>query len=212
MDLVQWVVARDDGGFDTAFAPSWADRMPAPPGVASSGRDGPPTLVRKSAPLVSRWLPHPLAYAGPAAREAPPPIAAPAAPGVARVSIGLALEGPGGQPAPLLPPEKGPLALGTLLSEYVTVVADLLEALGLPLLSLAPDAERRGLDAILGSVGGLSRERLAEQLCLLRAALEITAQSRGLLISRAGLALEGVGAFDVDGRLVDRLQQSPAVS
>ncbi len=200
MDLVQWIIGRKDGSFGTAFAPSWADRMPAPPSADAGGR----ALRRRSAPLVSRWLPHPIAVAE---LEGDPPPAqgqCPAQPGAVTISLVFAID-QDGAPQPLLPPGRGELALTILLSEVVSLTGDLLEALSLPLLSLAPDKEARGLDVALGSVGALSLDKLAELLCLLRAALDISVASRGLLLERARVKVGARAAIDLDGRLPARL-------
>lgn len=205
MDLVAWIVGRSDGGLGVVFAPSWSDRMPAPPSVgAAPGK----TLRRKSAPLVSRWLPHPVALAE---LEGEPPgsaALAPAAPGAVALSLLVGLEGEGGAPTPVLPPGRGELALATVLSELVSVVGDLLEALSLPLLSLSPDKEARGFDVALGSVGALTIEKLAEHLLLFRAALDVACQARGLVVERARVRVGGANAVDLDARVGARLTET----
>lgn len=204
MDLVAWIVGRADGGFGVAFAPSWADRMPAPPSAGGPGR----VLRRRSAPLVSRWLPHPVAIAELEGDAPAPTTLAPAAPGAVTLSLVFALEGEGGAPTPILPPGRGALALSTVLAEMISVVGDLLEALSLPLLSLAPDREDRGFDVALGSVGALTTDKLAEQLCLLRAALDVAAQARGLVLERARVRVGERDVVDLDARLPARMAEA----
>jgi hypothetical protein len=182
MDIVQWLVPKNDGDVGVCFAPAWADRLP-PVGTQ-------PALRRRSAPLVSRHVARPLAVAVVATVEDDEgPMSLPEGPGQVIVRFALSADG-----APLVEPKADDVAFASTLGEFVGVVVDLCEAAGLPLMGALPVDERRGLGVVLGSLRGHSRARVADALLLWAAAVQSAALARGFLSSAA---LEVVGARSV---------------
>lgn len=192
MELVQWVVPRDDGAFGVGFAPAWSERMPAVGtlGVGCGCTTGTP-LRRRGAPLASRHLPYPLAIGAP--EDRPPedqPMRGIKA-GALAISLRFAIDVDG---RALVPPGSDDVRLAGLLAELVRVVADLAEAAGLPAAGIAPERERRGLDMVVGTLGATTVNQLADALCLFRVAVELCAQARGLQLADALVVLDGNSA------------------
>ncbi len=195
MDVVQWIVpgGLSDGSAATevgvCFAPAWADRLPSQHTASSRA-----ALRRRSAPLVSRHLPRPLAVAVRAdVDDDDTAITLPDAPG--QVCLRLSLDAAG---EPLIPADASDVHFASVFSEFIGVTVDLCEAAGLPVMGVCPANERRALDVVLGGLRGQSRSRLADALLLLSAAVSLAALSRGfsaqgalLLPERKIIAVDG---------------------
>jgi hypothetical protein len=193
VDLVQWIVAAEDGALRVGWAPAWADRL------TSLGPETRP-IRRRGAPLVSRWLPHPLAVGSVDGRgegRSDPEARVVLAPGALSISFALALDGPDARP-PLLPTADDVRFAG-LYAELVRVIADLCEAAALPPTAIAPMPEHRGLDVALGAVGSFGLDALADSVILVRAAIELCAHARGLQLVDARIRC-GTAHAPIDGR------------
>lgn len=193
MELVQWIVAGDDGALRVGWAPAWADRL------NSLGPEKRP-VRRRGAPLVSRWLPHPLAV-GTVDDEASARAHATRhvlIPGALALSFAISLDG--ADPRPPLPPDADDIRFAGIYAELVRVVADLCEAASLPPTTIAPLPERRGLEVSVGAVGAISVEALADAVILVRAAVELCCHARGLQLVDARVRY-GSGSHAIDGRV-----------
>jgi hypothetical protein len=202
MELVQWIVALDDGRLAVAWAPEGAERLPALAGTREA-------VQRRGVPVSSRWLPWPLCIGvGDAAARADAPLPAALRDGALAVAFALAADGPGREP--LLSADADDVRFAGLFAELVRVIADLAEAAGLPALAIAPGARRdlqARLEVRLGAVGAMSAAQLADALLLFRVGVEICAQARGLQVTDARLergAQDGAGV-PLDGHLVRAL-------
>jgi hypothetical protein len=176
MQLVQWIVPKKAGGFAVLHAPAWAETLP--PHGAHKKR-----LRRRSGPVTSRWLPHPIAVAvedGAAQLEGRATTAA--------LSLAFTFAASDRGP-PVLPMRDDDVSYASLFAEMMRVVADLCEACSLPALSLHPGVERRGMDVALGSVGNASAQTLLDALCTLHVAVDQCAQARGFLVSDARVVM-----------------------
>jgi hypothetical protein len=197
MQLVQWVVLEPTGGFRTLLAPVWAESVPAQ-------SEHMPALRRRSAPLASRWLAHPLAIAALEDGSPPPnPAAALGAQSGFDVRLKLHLRfavadrGP-----PLTALRDDDLGFFALMGEMLRVVADLCESAGLPLLSITPDAERRGVVLQLGSLATLPPQTAFDALVLFRVAADLCAQARGFVVADAIVTTPGARSSPLDARAV----------
>lgn len=198
MELVQWIVPLEDGSLAVGWAPVWADRMP------SLGRlPGP--VRRRGAPLVSRWLPCPLAAGvleDTALRGSRPepdaPVRLPLRPGALAVTVELAADGD--EARSLLPADADDVRFAGLFSELVRVMADLAEAAGLPAAGIVPTPDRRGLELSVGALGSTTAWQLADALVLWATAFEMCAQARGLQVRGARVRLDDKVAV-LDGKL-----------
>lgn len=190
---MQWIVPHAGGGFAVLFCPVWTEAMAAVPG-ASDGSEGERTVRRRSAPLSSRWLPHAIALAEDADTpriEGPPIDVGP------RLHFSFATAERG--PAVSLMRDDD-VAFASLFAEMVRVVADLCESASLPVLALAPDPTRRGLDVVLGSLVLLPAQTAFDALCVLHVAVDMCAQQRGFLVADATVAVaraDRAGGADV---------------
>jgi hypothetical protein len=185
MELVQWIVPQEDGSLAVGWAPVWADRLP------SLGRAKGP-IRRRGAPLVSRWLPHPLAIG--ASGDSVDDIAK-LAPGTLGAAFSIAIDSV--DQRPLLPPGADDVRFAGVVAELVRVVADLSEAAGLPATHIAPLPELRGVDLCIGALGVMTVSQLADALLLLRAAIESCLHARGLALVDAKVRLgDAHGALD----------------
>lgn len=187
MDLVQWIVATDDGALQVGWAPAWADRLTS---LGPEKR----AIRRRGAPLVSRWLPHPLAVGS---VHGDPDARVTLAAGALSLSFALALDGPDAR-LPLAP-NADDIRFAGLYAELVKVVADLCEAAALPPAAIAPLPERRGLDIAVSAVGSFALDNLADSIILVRAAVELCAHARGLQIVDARVRC-GSASAPIDGR------------
>ncbi len=191
MELVQWIVPRADGSLGVLWAPVWADR------VQGAGDE---VVRRRGAPLVSRWLPAPLALGS---TEAPPdPEAAPLLRGTLAAVFSFAADA--ADPRPVLGHHVDDVRFASVLAELVRVVADLSEAAGLPAAQLRPTPERTGLEVRFGAVGVLTGAQVADALILLRAAVESCLLARGLILTGARVRNDD-GAAPLDGRVAELL-------
>jgi hypothetical protein len=190
MDLVQWIVPQPDGSLAVGFAPAWSDRMPA---VGTLGKDV--FLRRRGAPLVSRWLPYPMAVGHP---ESDVVDDDPIRPHTSALTIVVRFAAEGGQP--LLPPNADDVRAAGLFAELVRVVVDLAEAAGIPASGVALEKERRGLEIVVTALGLMTARQLADALVLLRASTEACAQARGLSLADARIILDDKSAA-LDGKI-----------
>ena len=187
MDLVQWIVAAEDGALRVGWAPAWADRLTS---LGSEKR----AIRRRGAPLVSRWLPHPLAVGS---VDGDPEARVTLAAGMLSLSFALALDGPDAR-LPLAA-DADDVRFAGLYAELVRVVADLCESAALPPTAIAPLPERRGLDVAVGAVGTFALDNLADSVILVRAAIELCAHARGLQMVDARVRY-GTAHAPIDGR------------
>lgn len=200
MELVQWIVPLDDGSVAVGWAPVWADRMHA------LGRLSRP-VRRRGAPLVSRWLPCPLAAGAleePASghERADAPIRAALRAGALSVILGIAADTD--ESRSILPPDADDLRFAGLYSELVRVTADLAEAAGMPPAGVVPSPERGGMELGVGTLGAMTARQLADALLLFRAAMEMCVQARGLKLTLARVRL-GDTTLDIDGKIAGAL-------
>lgn len=188
MDLVQWIVAsEDDSALRVGWAPAWADRLT---GLGPERRP----IRRRGAPLVSRWLPHPLAVGS---VDGDPEVRVTVAAGALSLAFALALDGPDARLP--LGPNADDIRFAGLYAELVRVVADLCESAALPPTAIAPLPERRGFDIAVGAVGSVGLDNLADSIILVRAALELCAHARGLQLVDARVRY-GTAHAPIDGR------------
>ncbi len=194
MDVVQWLVPARDGDtrdVGVCFAPAWADRLPA---VGAQ-----PALRRRSAPMVSRHLPRALAVAVAAdIVDDEDTSSLPTAPGLVSVRCVLSVEG-----EPILPANADDIRFASVLGEFVSVVVDLCEAAGMPVMGALPVDERRAVQVVFGGINGVGRARLADALLMLSAAMQMTALARGFS-ARAFLVVNDVPTA-IDGHIESRL-------
>jgi hypothetical protein len=213
MELAQWIFARDDGSFGTAFAPAAAERVELPRDVArrlagdasSADAAGEATTLRRRGPLVSsHWLSHPLALAASprtTSLEGSPLDAGPAVgPGATSLHVRFEVDGRGG--SAIAAPGTSDIATAGLLAEYVQVAADLLDAAGLRPAWIGVAPEGRGLDVIWTGLAAKPVAVVVDAVCVARAALEVSAHARGLLLTEARVALGSHGLQVVDAHLV----------
>jgi hypothetical protein len=181
MQLVQWIVPLAEGGFSVLFSPVWTEELPASAVSRAKGARG--RIRRRSAPLTSRWLPHPIALAE---SEDTPRVEGPPQqrPVCVRFAFATSERGP-----PVSMMRDDDISFAALFAEMVRVVADLCESAALPVLAIAPDVERRGLSLTLGSLVMLPVQSAYDALCVLRVAVELCAQQRGFLVSDATLVV-----------------------
>lgn len=185
MQLVQWIVPLAEGGFSVLFSPVWTEEVPA--AADARGKGG--RVRRRSAPLSSRWLPHPIALAE---SEDTPRVDGPPQdrPVSVRFAFSTSERGP-----PVAMMRDDDISFAALFAEMVRVVADLCESASLPVLAIAPDVERRGLSLTLGSLVMLPPQSAFDALCVMRVAVELCAQQRGFLVSDAALLVGTGGAL-----------------
>lgn len=200
MELVQWVVPRDDGSFGVGFAPAWSERMPAV-GTLVAGLPAGTMLRRRGAPLASRHLPYPLAVGAPEERAHDDQPMRALKPGALALSLRFTVDVDG---RALLAPGADDVRLMGLLAELVRVVADLAEAAGVSAATIAPERERRGIELVVGTLGAGTVAQLADALCLFRVAVEQCAQARGLQLADALVLLDGKSA-PLDARVARAL-------
>ena len=125
--------------------------------------------------MVSRHLPRSLAVAvGVNTDDDDDVTGLPDAPGQVAVRFVLAVQG-----EPILPADADDIRFAAVLGEFVSVVVDLCEAAGLPVMGALPVDERRGLQILLGGLSGLGRVRLADALLMFAAAVQTAALARG---------------------------------
>lgn len=198
MELVQWIVPGADGVLRVGWAPAWADRLP------SLGPELRP-VRRRGAPLVSRWLAHPLSIGaleeGAGLREEARVIVPV---GALSLRFVIALDAPDAAEARSpLPADADDVRFAGVFSELVRVVADLCECAGLPPTAIAPLAERSGLEVavapVQGAVGSVSIDALADSVILARVAVELCAHARGLKLVDARVRC-GDQSAAADGR------------
>ncbi len=180
MQLVQWIIPFQAGGFAVVYAPASAQSVPAPTA------DGPSVLrYRRIAPLVSRWLPHPIAVGVDVAGDAD---AGAVGEGDVTVSFEFAVAAAG---PPVLSMRDDAVAHSALFAELVGVLADLCEALTLPLLSITP--ARAALHVALGSLRTRNRAHVFDALCAFAVAVDSCVQARGFVCASAAVVVRHNG-------------------
>lgn len=201
MELMQWIVPLEEGELAVGWAPAWADSLPALGRLPRGAR-------RRGAPLVSRWLPCPLVVGALEVEAAERGqerelLARPAPRATSMVlHLGIALDGDAREP--VVAPRADDLRFAGLFSELVRVMADLSEAAGVPVVGVTPALERRGVALRLGALGSLTVQQLGDAVLLLRVAVEVGLQARGLQLTDADLLIDGA-RVPVDGRLAQVL-------
>jgi hypothetical protein len=195
MDVVQWIARRPgDPAVVVRFVPTEVAQIEAAAGW--------PPLRRRGAALASPHLQRPLVAAVPAGvvddlRLARTGLAPP-------VPVMLQIMLSAGDEAVFAGTDD--VRFASVFGEFVGVVADLVDAAGLPLLTAHPAAQARALVVALGDVAGLGRSRLADALVVLAVAVRMAALARGF---DATLSLVGhpgpEASLVVDGRIEEQL-------
>jgi hypothetical protein len=185
MKLLQWLVPLETGGLASAITPRETTVLEL---------EGRP---RARGPVLDvPGLPFPLTVGQPAHE----PAAGSAA--LKRVRLALVLV-PDGQPAPSSPLAQGEDDVGglSLLGEYASALALLLEPLDLPLEALARSKEGT-LELRMGPLKGLPGRRAGWTLLLLAGAADVLARARGFRVEKATAAIDDEDRWrPVDGSL-----------
>lgn len=183
MELAQWVLPLDTGGFDAAVTPADRNRLELEGGeVWTAG----PTLHTEDLPLPVR-----LGLPKGGRQEV-----------VARAAL-LRFRPVSEAGDPFVPDD--PLAAVALLTELFVALGAVIEALRLPLSHIVPTPAGE-VEIAISPIVGKGDAPLAESVLLLGAAAEILSRARGLSMLDARVQFDDQPWRGVDARLLRALQ------